>query len=58
VGAKEIQAARCRLVATIANEIRANGSKPIGEDNAAYQAAKKAVDDLEKEADEASRLWD
>jgi hypothetical protein len=57
MGAKEVKAARARLTATIANEVTQNGGKPIGEDNPAYQEAKKAVDDAVEEVDRANDPW-
>ena len=51
MGAKEIDAARARLAATLANEVTQNGGRPVGEDNPHYQAAKKELDDAIEEAD-------
>ena len=57
MGAKEVQAARARLAATLANEVTQNGGRPVGEDNPAYRAARKAVDDAVEEVDRANDPW-
>lgn len=57
MGAKEIDAARARLAATIANEVVSNGGLPVSEDNPAYQAANKAVNDAIEESDKAFDPW-
>jgi hypothetical protein len=57
VGAKEIKAARAALAATIANEVMANGGRPVSEDNPHYVAAKKRLDDAIAEADRAIDPW-
>jgi hypothetical protein len=57
VGAKEIKTARAALAATIANEVRANGGMPVGEDNPHYREAKQRVDDAVEAADRANDPW-
>lgn len=57
MGAREIDAGRRRLAVTIANEIAANGGRPVSEDNPRYQAAKKAVADAIAAADRANDPW-
>ena len=57
MGAREVAAARAALAATIANEIRRNGGKPVSEDNPAYLAAKKRVDDAVEEVDRSNDPW-
>lgn len=57
MGAEEVRIARVRLAVTIANEIMRNGGRPVSEDNPRYQAAKKAVDDAEAEADRVNDPW-
>ncbi|MEU6781515.1 hypothetical protein ABZ912_20105 [Nonomuraea angiospora] len=57
MGAQEIRVARAVLAATIANEVRLNGGKPVSEDNPHVKAAKKAVDDAVAEVDRANDPW-
>ncbi|MET8985799.1 hypothetical protein ABZW49_10160 [Nonomuraea wenchangensis] len=55
--ASKLAAARARLAATIANEVRANGGMPPSDDNPHILAAKKEVDELVEEADRLLDPW-
>jgi hypothetical protein len=57
VEAQEIRVARAALAATIANEVRLNGGKPVSDDNPHVKAAQKRVDELVEEADKVNDPW-
>ena len=57
MGAKEVQAARARLAATLANEVTQNGGRPVSEDNPHVKAARQRVDDAVEEVDRANDPW-
>ncbi|MGW4801505.1 hypothetical protein ACWEPC_54725 [Nonomuraea sp. NPDC004297] len=57
MGVKEVAAACAALAATIANEVRLNGGRPVAEDNPYVKAAQQRVDDALAEADRANDPW-
>lgn len=57
MGAQEIRVARAVLAATIANEVRLNGGRPVSDDNPHVKAAKQRVDDAVAEVDRSNDPW-
>lgn len=57
MGAQEIRVARAALAATIANEVRLNGGRPVDDDNPYVALARKRVADAIAEDDAANDLW-
>lgn len=56
MGAKELRAARARLAATIANEIRAGGGK-VAEDNPHVKRVQGEVAEIEEGIEQQLRWW-
>ncbi len=56
-GAKDVKKATDALEKTVKREVRKNGGKPIGEDNAAYQRANKKANDAIANSGKAVRWW-
>src|SRR5690606_23532062 len=57
VGAKELKAAKAQLAATIANEVRLSGGRPV-DDNPHVRAARRRVAGIERELERQLRWWE